>query len=111
MFLNMRELPSDLQHRYTKLGQDYKQLQDDLREYQLSKVPRYVSAMQYVDEIGVQMDYDQYKELAEIARNLSIRYAKPIRQGSTEIGVLYCFLEEILDEAFEAMTLPDDEEF
>lgn len=109
MFLNMRELPSDLQHRYNKLSQEYKAFAEDFRDYRLSTIPRYVSVMQYVDELGVQMNYDQYKELAEIARNLSVRYAKPIRQGSTEIGVLLCFLEELLDEAFEQMTLPDED--
>lgn len=113
MFLNMRELLSDLQHRYTKLGQDYKQLQDDLREYQLSTIPRYVSILAYLDEVGVQMDYDEMKEFAEIARNTSMRYAKPIKTGATPLGTMYCFLEDVLADALEAMTDPDedDEEF
>lgn len=113
MFLNMHELLSDLQHRYTKLGQDYKQLQDDLREYQLSKIPKYYSIPNWLDDNGITASYDEMKELAELAREKSLRYAKPIRTGSTAIGTLYCFLEELIESAFNEMTDPDedDEEF
>lgn len=108
--LNLYNLPSDLQHRYTKLSQEYKSFAADLRDYRLSKIPRYVSVPQYIDEIGVQMDYDDMKEMAEIARGISLRQMNPIRTGTTPIGTLYCFLEEILDQAFEVMALPEDDE-
>jgi len=100
---------SELVAKKAALIDAYSAYKNAEREYMVASTPRYVSVLTYVDEIGVQMDYGQYKELAEKARRLSIRYAKPIRQGSTEVGVLLCFLEEVLDEAFEEMTLPDEE--
>ena len=70
---------------------------------------RYVSIPQYFSELGLTATYNDMKKLAELARRASVRYAKPIRTGASEIGQLFCFYEGILDEAFEAMTLPDED--
>lgn len=101
---------SELVAKKAALIDAYSAYKNAEREYMVASTPRYVSVLAYVDEIGVQMNYDQYKELAEIARGLSMRNAKPIRTGTTPIGTVYCFLEELLDEAFEQMTLPDEDE-
>lgn len=110
MQFNLRELPSDLQHRYTKLSQDYKNFTEDLREYQLSKIPRYVSIPQWCSENEIVASYDEMKEMADIAREKSLRYVKPIKMGSTPIGTLFCFYEELVEAAFEELTNPDEDE-
>lgn len=108
MLLN--DLPQDLRSRYEALQKSYKAFHTDLVDYQTSLLPRYVSIPQYFSELGLTATYNDMKKLAELARRASVRYAKPIRTGATEIGQLFCFYEEILDECFDTMTLEDEDE-
>lgn len=79
------------------------------REYMVAATPRYVSILQWCDENEIDMSYTEMKQLAELARAKSLLNAKPIKMGSTPIGTLYCFLENIVFSAFDEMT--DGEDF
>lgn len=74
------------------------------REYMVAATPRYVSILQWCDENQIDMSYSEMKELAELAREESLRNAKPIKTGSTPIGSLFCFYEDIIFSAFDKMT-------
>lgn len=107
MLLN--DLPQDLRTRYTALQNSYNIFQNDLREYQLSTIPRFVSVPRYFVEIGVTPSYDDMLELAELAREYSLRQMKPIKTAVTSLGTLYCFLESVLDDAFDELTSEDED--
>lgn len=108
MLLN--ELPQDLRTRYADLQQSYSSFQNDLREYQLSTIPRFVSVPRYFVEIGVTPEYDDMLELAELAREYSLRQMKPIKTAVTSLGTLFCFLESVLDDAFDELTSEDEDD-
>lgn len=109
MYLNPTQLPQHLRQDYNSVSNAYKKLLDDVKEYQTSLLPRYVSIPQWCDENEIDMSYTEMKELAELAREESLRDGKPIKMGSTPIGTLYCFYEDAIFSAFEDMTEPEDD--
>lgn len=110
MYLNPTQLPQHLRQDYNNVANAYKKLLDDVQEYQTSLLPRYVSIPQWCFENEIEMSYPEMKELAELAREESLRNGKPIKMGSTPIGTLYCFYEDMLFLAFEEMTDPEEDE-
>lgn len=109
MYLNPTQLPQHLRQDYNSVANAYKKLLDDVKEYQTSLLPRYVSIPQWCFENEIEMSYTEMKELAELAREESLRNGKPIKTGSTPIGTLYCFYEDVIFSAFEDMTEPEDD--
>lgn len=80
------------------------------REYMVAATPRYVSILQWCSENQIDMSYSEMKELAELAREESLRNAKAIKMGSTPIGSLFCFYEDIIFSAFDEMTGGSEED-
>lgn len=109
MYLNPTQLPQHLRQDYNSVANAYKKLLDDVKEYQTSLLPRYVSILQWCDENEIEMSYTEMKELADLAREESLRNGKQIKMGSTPIGNLYCFYEDVIFSAFEDMTEPEDD--
>lgn len=105
--MHLNDLPQDLRSRYTELQKSYTNFKNDLHDYHMSKIPRYLSVPQFFTEHDIQVNYQEMRVLSDMARIASIRQMKPIRTGSSEIGMLFCFLEEILEDCYSDMTAND----
>lgn len=103
----LQTLPNELKQPYEDLVQSYYDFNRAREDYLTSKLPRYVSIPQFYSELGLLTNYDEMKELAFLAEGISVARGKTVKRGESPIGVLYCYLEEILDEAFDEMTLED----
>lgn len=101
---------SELVAKKTALIDAYAAYKNAEREYMVAATPRYVSIPQWCSENEINVSYDEMKEIADIAREKSLRYAKPIKMGSTPIGTLFCFYEDLVESAFEEITNPDNED-
>lgn len=101
----MLSIPTEIKPAYDELVKSYKNYKRAENDYLLSKIPRYVSVPQFFDELGLKPSYQEMKQLAFLAEDISVARGKQVKRGESPIGVLYCFLEEILDEAFNEMTL------
>ena len=100
----MLQIPEAVKAEYENLTQAYYIYKQSEQNFMLSKLPvRYISIPQYAEEINVCMDYEDMKELATIAKDVSVARGKPVRTGESAIGFLHCFHEAVLDEAFEEM--------
>lgn len=103
----LQTIPQELTQPYQDLVKSYESFLKAREDYMVSKLPRYVSIPQFYAELGLLANYDEMKELAFIAEGISVARGKSIKRGESPIGVLYCYLEEILDESFDEMTLED----
>lgn len=101
---------TDLVAKKSALIDAYSAYKNAEREYMVAATPRYISIPQWCSENEIVASYDEMKEMADIAREKSLRYAKPIKMGSTPIGALFCFYEELVEAAFGELTDPDNSE-
>ena len=97
-------LPQHLKERSNCLIKDLHQLQDDYEQYKAESIPTWYTVGRYVSEMNLTMDYDEQLEMAEKARNMSMRNMVVIRSVSTALGALYAFREDVLDEVLDQMS-------
>lgn len=107
MYLNPTQLPQHLRQDYTTVANAYKKLLDDVKEYQTSLIPRYMSIPKYFEELGLTASYQDMLKLGEMALQQS---RSNYKVGETALGHLRCFHEDILDKCFDLMTFEDDED-
>lgn len=107
MHLNANQLPTHLREDYSRIVHDYNKLINDVKDYQTSLIPRYVSIPRYFDELGLKPSYQDMLKLAEIAQNQA---RGQFKIGKTYIGDLLCFNEDLLDKCLDLMTLEGDED-
>lgn len=100
---------SELVAKKSALIDAYSVYKNAEREYMVAATPRFVSILQWCDENEIDMSYPEMKQLAELSRANSLLNAKPIKMGSTPIGTLFCFLEDMIFSAFDEMTAGEDD--
>ena len=103
-------LPQHLKERYNILIDDLRELQEDYEQYKAESIPTWYTVGRYVSEMNLTMDYDEQLEMAEKARNISMRQMVVIRSVHTPLGALYAFREDVLDVVLDNMSEPDDED-
>ena len=107
--MELAAMPKEFQTRYDNIRNEYLSLQDDINKYKVSQLPRYVSVLRFLDEIGLTSDYAEMTDLAERATLKSYAKGVPVRSGYTHLGVLNCYLEEILEDCLDEMMLEDED--
>lgn len=100
-------LPQHLQERFDVIVDDLKELQEDFEQFKVSQIPTFYAVWRYLEDMGIEMSYDEAQDLAEKARNISLRRGIPVKSKMTFAGNLLCFHEDALDEAFEILTDED----
>lgn len=63
MYLNPTQIPQHLRQDYNSVANAYKKLLDDVKEYQTSLLPRYVSIPKYFEELGLTASYQDMLKL------------------------------------------------
>ena len=106
MYLNLTQLPQHLRQDYNNVANAYKKLLDDVKEYQTSLLPRYVSIPKFFEELDLTASYQDMLKLGKMASERA--GIGQIKVGDTHIGNLLCFKEELLDACFDEMTEGED---
>lgn len=96
-------LQNELNQPYQDLVKSYEKFMKARENYILSTLPRYVSVPRFFSELGLKPSYQEMKQLAVLAETKSRDQFMMVKVDTTEIGHLFCYRQEVLDQAFEEL--------